>query len=60
MPHTDDWVVWGGYDINLAGGEYAEDAGGDLAVFAYPAEWAGDLPPEPLHQFITTTEGESK
>ena len=56
-PYTDDWVVWGGYDINFAGREYAAFTyNNDLRVNAYPAGWDGELP-DPIHTF---TVGESK
>ena len=53
----DDWVVWGGYDINLTGCEYAQDIDDDqLAVNAYKAGWTTDIG-DPIHVF---TIGESK
>ena len=49
---TDDWLIWGGYDINIVGAEhFADVCSQDLAVIAYPEGWAGNLP-EPLHKFI--------
>lgn len=58
LAHVDDWVVWGGYDINLFGADLAADiTPTQLKVAAYPADWDGSLP-DPLHTF--TTEGESK
>ena len=57
IEHADDWVVWGGYDINFAGREYAAFTyNDDLRVNAYPAGWDGELP-DPIHTF---TVGESK
>lgn len=60
-PATDDWVVWGGYDINFTGTEYSgEDmADHDLAVNVYPAGWEGELP-EPVHKFIVRQWGVGK
>jgi hypothetical protein len=49
---TDDWVVWGGYDINFCGKEYAQGVGSNqLQVDAYPQRWAMQLP-APIHSFI--------
>lgn len=55
----DDWVVWGGYDINFAGAEYSSLIEDDesLRVDAYKAGWK-DAIGEPIHSF--TIEGESK
>ena len=55
----DDWVVWGGYDINFAGAEYSSliKDDGSLRVDAYKAGWK-DAIGEPIHSF--TIEGESK
>ena len=48
----DDWVVWGGYDINFTGADYGyEVCNGDLEVHVYPEGWEGELP-TPLHRFI--------
>jgi hypothetical protein len=59
-PHTDDWVVWGGYDINFVGSRYCESVNEtDLHVFAYPEGWTGNLP-NPIHIFTVVTQGESK
>ena len=59
VPAIDDWVVWGGYDINFAGADYSGHAkkDTDLHVDAYKAGWT-DTPGEPLHSF--TIQGESK
>ena len=55
----DDWVVWGGYDINFTGAEYSSliKDDGSLRVNAYKAGWK-DAIGEPIHSF--TIEGESK
>ena len=51
IEHADDWIVWGGYDINFAGREYAGFTyNDDLRVNAYPAGWDGNLP-DPIHTF---------
>lgn len=53
-PSTDDWVVWGGYDINLAGNDYAGPFNMEttsLYVLAYPAGWVDSLP-DPIHVFV--------
>ena len=54
----DDWIVWGGYEINLSGSEVCGHAKEetDLHVNAYPADWVDNLP-EPIHSF---TIGEDK
>ena len=54
----DDWIVWGGYDINLIGSEYSSNAQeeNDLHIAAYPANWVDNLP-DPIHSF---TIGEDK
>lgn len=55
---ADDWVVWGGYDINLAGAEYSQHAEDDeLRCDAYKAGWVDNIG-EPIHSF--TVKGESK
>ena len=57
---TDDWVQWGGYDINLFGSYLSvrlEDAENALTVDAYPADWE-DCLPAPIHTF--DIKGESK
>lgn len=49
---VDDWIVWGGYDINIIGCAYAPDISDeDLKVVAYPAGWEGNLP-DAIHVFI--------
>lgn len=54
---VDDWVIWGGYDINLTGQEYTHGVGqSDLRVTAYKEGWKTTLP-EPVHGFII--EGET-
>jgi len=49
---TDDWVVWGGYDINLTGCEYDQLVTSDhaLAVSVYRAGYE-KLPSTPIHRF---------
>ena len=49
---VEDWVVWGGYDINLSGSEVSGHAKEetDLHVDAYPANWVDNLP-APIHSF---------
>ena len=55
---TDDWVIWGGYDFNIAGADYVgpDITPKQLKVNAYQANWKGNLP-EPIHSF---TLGEDK
>ena len=55
---VEDWIIWGGYDINLIGSEYSSNAQeeNDLHIAAYPANWRDNLP-EPIHSF---TIGEDK
>ena len=54
----DDWVIWGGYDINFAGAEYSQHAEDDeLRCDAYKAGWVDNIG-EPIHSF--TVKGESK
>lgn len=49
---TDEWLEWGGYDLNICGSEHI---GGlsehDLIVYAFPEGWRETLP-EPIHTFI--------
>ena len=56
----DDWVLWGGYDIQF-NGPYLDEGAPDersLVCDVYKAGWEGDLPPT-LHRFVvTSTEGE--
>ena len=56
----DDWVIWGGYDINFVGQDYTSEGLDDktLHVDAYKAGWVDNIG-DPLHIF-TITEGESK
>jgi hypothetical protein len=57
---VDDWVQWGGYDINLFGSYLSvrlEDDTSSLSVDAYPAGWL-DVLPDPIHTF--DIKGESK
>ena len=55
----DDWVIWGGYDINFAGADYSVHAKTDnaLRVDAYKAGWTDSIG-DPIHSFDIT--GESK
>ena len=50
--YADEWVTWGGYDINFVGGNYTRfnDNEGDLRVLAYQADWKDTLP-SPIHEF---------
>lgn len=50
--NADDWIVWGGYDINFAGAMYSAYAktDTDLRVNAYKAGWT-DTIGDPLHSF---------
>ena len=59
MQGTDDWVVWGEYDINFAGADYSSHAknDNDLRVDAYKAGWTDSIG-DPLHSF--TIYGETK
>ena len=52
MSGTDDWVVWGEYDINFAGAAYSGHAknDNDLHIDAYKAGWT-DSVGEPIHSF---------
>jgi hypothetical protein len=61
---VDDWVKWGGYDINLFGSYYSvrlEDNVFSLSVDAYPVDWH-DVLPDPIHSFdiYVVPQGESK
>ena len=49
LASTDDWVTWGGYDINFIGSDYAEQAD-ELFCIAYDANWTDNLG-NPLHWF---------
>ena len=52
LTSTDDWVIWGGYDFNIAGSDYIPYiTPKQLKVSAYPVNWKGELP-DPLHTFI--------
>ena len=52
----DDWVIWGGYDINFAGADYTDVATDKtLHVDAYKAGWVNDIG-APLHIFTITEE----
>lgn len=52
LQSVDDWVVWGGYDINFAGADYSSHAetDTDLRVDAYKAGWADNIG-DPIHSF---------
>lgn len=48
---TEDWVIWGGYDINFTGSDYTHDLDPmQLRVNIYPVDWEGNLP-DPIHTF---------
>lgn len=51
----DDWVVWGGYDINFVGSDYTSEElnASALLVVAYPAGWEVNLP-DHLYSFTVT------
>lgn len=54
----DEWVIWGGYDINFAGAEYSQHASDDsLRCDAYKAGWVGNIG-DPIHSF-TINQGEA-
>ena len=58
VSEVDDWVLWGGYDLNLFGSYYGVRLNDDttaLSVDAYPQGWAGDLP-DAIHSFDITGE----
>jgi len=49
----DDWVRWGGYEINLFGSYYSlriEGKDAALSVSVYPSGWTDNLP-ESLYEF---------
>lgn len=53
MEDIDDWVTWGGYDINFFGAHLSVRLNGDtasLSVNAYPAGWVNNLP-DTIHTF---------
>lgn len=57
----DDWVQWGGYDLNIFGAYLSVRLEGDttaLSVDAYPDGWTDRLP-DALHTF-DIYEGEIK
>lgn len=42
---VEDWVLWGGYDVNFTGAHLLDGLGEyDLHVSVYPAGWSGNLP----------------
>jgi len=48
---TDDWLEWGGYDLNICGSELIDVLSEhDLMVIAYPEGWVDTLP-DPIHKF---------
>ena len=52
ITHTDDWIVWREYDINIYGAELDADlTSRQLRVAAYPAGWRDNLR-EPLYYFV--------
>ena len=59
----DDWVLWGGYDIQFNGpylDELAPDDKRSLVCDVYEAGW-DVLPWQPMYRFVvTSTKGESK
>jgi hypothetical protein len=60
----DDWVLWGGYDIQFNGQHWDELATDErtLVCDVYEAGWEV-LPSQPMHRFTVTatiTQGESK
>lgn len=52
----DDWVLWGGFDIQFSGPEHDSLATTpmSLACDVYEAGWA-TLPDEPLYRFVVMT-----
>ena len=55
LAEWDDWVIWGGYDVNFAGADYsdlAKEKG--LRCDAYKAGWVDNIG-DPIHSF--TIEG---
>ena len=53
VSETDDWVQWGGYDLNLFGSYWSvllNDNTKALTVDAYPDGWTDELP-DALHTF---------
>ena len=48
----DDWLEWGGYDLNICGSDSISGLSeNDLVVYAFPEGWRQTLP-EPIHTFI--------
>lgn len=56
----DDWVLWGGYDIQFNGQHWDEMATDErtLVCDAHKAGWKGNLP-APLHRFTVTARSAS-
>jgi hypothetical protein len=53
LSEIDDWIQWGGYDINIFGQEWGIRIQGDknaLSVDAYPANWQNTTP-DAIHSF---------
>ena len=58
----DDWVLWGGYDIQF-NGPYLDEGAPDKRSLVCDVYRAGydSLPSQPMHRFVVTSpEGESK
>jgi hypothetical protein len=58
----DDWVLWGGYDIQFNGAHWDEMATNDDRTLVCDVYQAGYdiLPSTPMHRFtVTTTRGET-
>ena len=52
IPDVEDWIDWGGYDVNLTGSELIDGLGDhDLHISAYPAGWLDVLPPV-IYSFV--------
>ena len=52
LPSMDDWIMWGGYDINLAGYNHSGHARkrNHVHIEAYRDDWTNSLG-EPIHIF---------
>jgi hypothetical protein len=49
---VEDWVGWGGYDVNFTGAHLMDGLGDyDLHISAYPAGWLDVLPPV-IYSFV--------
>lgn len=52
LADVEDWVEWGGFDVNLTGSYLIDGLGDyDLHVSAYPAGWREVLP-SVIYSFI--------